>query len=66
MNDECQHVWIANSGQGGKPDFRMNRHMSSEPLMHVKCDRCNARTWLTEGQWYAMPVHPVDPPAADE
>lgn len=51
---ECKHTWISNSGAGGAPDFRPNRMMSPDPLMHVKCGKCNARTWLTETQWRAL------------
>lgn len=55
MDDEevndCDHIWLANSGKGGEPEFRLNRQLSSEPLMHVLCAECNARTWLTEAQW---------------
>lgn len=50
----CAHIWIANSGAGGAPSFRPNRQMSVEPLMHVRCCDCSARTWFTEKQWYAM------------
>jgi hypothetical protein len=51
---QCAHIWIANSGRGGTPQFRPNRQMSLEPLMHVLCCECNARTWMTEKRWYAM------------
>jgi hypothetical protein len=51
----CVHYWISNSGFGGEPEFRPNRQMSSEPLMHVKCSLCDARTWFTEKQWRAIP-----------
>ena len=53
-NNDCAHIWIANSGAGGEPKFRMNRHMSHEPLMHVTCSECNSRTWLSENDWDAM------------
>lgn len=52
--DKCAHIWIANSGQAGAPRFRPNRQMSVEPLMHVMCAECDARTWFTEKQWFAM------------
>lgn len=52
MSDEhCEHIWIANSGRGGDPEFRLNRQMSRAPLMHVLCAKCGDRTWLTEKQW---------------
>lgn len=57
---DCSHYWIANSGQGGKPDFKPNRQMSAEPLMHVKCSLCSARTWFTEKQWNSIPA--TNPP----
>jgi len=47
----CNHIWITNSGDGGEPDFRKNSQMGREPLMHVQCEKCNARTWFTEKQW---------------
>jgi hypothetical protein len=50
----CRHVWIANSGRGGEPQFRVNRQMSSEPLMHVTCRTCGTRTWFTEAQWNTL------------
>jgi len=46
--------WIANSGRGGKPEFRYNAQMSNQPIMHVNCSVCNARTWFTEEQWEAL------------
>jgi len=51
LNDDCSHVWISNSGKGGHPEFRQNRQMSSEALMHVLCEECGARTWFTKDQW---------------
>ncbi len=55
MTDECVHVWVANAGDGGEPVFRPNRHMSADPLMHVCCEECNARTWFTREQWEWLP-----------
>lgn len=52
----CPHYWIPNSGLGGDPEFRLNRQMSTEPLMHVMCEKCKCRTWLTEKQWNAIPA----------
>lgn len=51
---KCDHLWIANTGKGGRPDFRINRQMSPFPLMHVQCEKCNGRTWLTKKNWYLM------------
>jgi hypothetical protein len=53
---ECNHYWIPNSGKGGEPDFRLNRQMGSEPIMHVMCSLCGARTWFTAKQWQAIPA----------
>lgn len=50
----CKHIWIANSGRGGEPEFRLNRQMSDYPLMHVRCSGCGARTWKTGVQWDAL------------
>lgn len=52
--EDCGHVWVANSGKGGEPDYRPNRQLSAQPLMNVKCDICNARTWKTQQQWEAL------------
>ena len=49
---ECDHKWVANSGNGGEPVFKVNLTMSSQPLMHVKCSSCGARTWMTEYRWF--------------
>lgn len=43
---ECNHKWIANSGQGGEPSFK-----GRDSLMHVKCEKCNGRTWMTQMMW---------------
>lgn len=51
MNKECPHYWISNSGRGGDPEFKKNRQMGSTPVMHVKCQRCGDRTWLTSHQF---------------
>jgi len=48
---EHKHTWVANSGTGGEPKFRMYGDMSEEPLMHVCCYECNARTWMTMWEW---------------
>lgn len=50
----CVHEWVANSGAGGTPRFTPNRQMSTEPVMHVACARCNARTWMTALQWASI------------
>jgi hypothetical protein len=53
----CEHSWVANSGTGGEPNFKMNRNMHPfEPLMHVRCPKCHSRTWFTPTQWNEMPV----------
>lgn len=59
MND-CEHVWIANSGAGGAPVFRKAPHFSSQPVMHVRCERCGDRTWKTEQQWFERKLRHVD------
>jgi hypothetical protein len=56
MSQDCAHYWIPNSGQGGEPDFRVNRTMGPAPLMHVMCSKCRCRTWFTEKQWWAIPA----------
>jgi PRTRC genetic system protein C len=53
---QCAHVWIANSGLGGEPEFRRNASMRAEPHMHVLCSKCGDRTWFTEAQWNEMPL----------
>lgn len=49
--DECEHKWVANSGEGGEPVFKTNRHMAFMPTMHVKCSVCNDRTWMSLATW---------------
>lgn len=51
MRDDCKHIFEPTQGYSGMPDFRMNRQMSNEPICHFKCNKCNARTFLTENQW---------------
>lgn len=51
------HVWTLNSGRGGEPEFRPNRTLSPEPLMHVQCSLCSTRTWFTQLQWEALTSH---------
>ena len=53
MNEDCKHYWIANSGNGGKPVYRV---LGGILVMHVKCGLCNCRTWFTEEQWNDVPV----------
>lgn len=50
-NKQCNHKWVSNSGKGGNPNFKFNRQMSNEPLMHIMCSKCNTRTWVTKNQW---------------
>lgn len=52
--EDCEHIWVANSGKGGDPDYRPNRLWSAVPIMHVRCEICNARTWKTREQWEAL------------
>lgn len=49
--EKCKCKWVANSGNGGKPVFKP---MFGSVVMHVKCSKCNTRTWLTEDQWDAL------------
>lgn len=53
---ECDHYWVGRTRPDGQWDFRMNRQMCPEPLMHVTCSKCNARTWFTEKQWAEIPI----------
>ena len=53
--DLCTHVWIANTKPDGSPDFRINRQLSAVPLVIVKCELCNGRSWMTEEQWNTLP-----------
>ena len=50
---DCIHKWIANSGQGGEPKFSKGNNPYNNTT-HVKCSECNARTWLTPEQRYAI------------
>lgn len=59
MNEQtiCDHLWVSNSGQGGEPVFKMNRQMSTFPVMHVKCKECGSRTWVNNSQWILMEIN---------
>ena len=50
---ECKQKWVANSGKGGEPQFTLNKQMGSIPSMHVKCDCCGCRTWISKATWIA-------------
>lgn len=52
--EPCDHIWVSNSGEGGKPEFKLFSHLSATPTMHVKCEVCNCRTWMTQAQWQAL------------
>lgn len=43
--------WEGEKNKDDTPAFRINRQMSSDPLIHVTCKVCNTRTWLSEDQW---------------
>ena len=51
MNNDCNHNWVANSGNGGEPEFRLNKQMSLKSVMHAKCSLCNSRTWVDKDYW---------------
>ena len=48
---DCDHQWIANSGKGGEPVYKLNSQMGRKPIMHARCSRCGDRTWFTADQW---------------
>ncbi len=58
MSMICKHVWVANSGRGGEPVFKINRQMHGSPIMHAKCSVCGDRTWFTVSQWAAVAMTP--------
>lgn len=51
---KCDHTWISNSGAGGAPVFRV--YDSGPKRMHVKCEHCNSRAWMTEDEWNLLPA----------
>lgn len=55
QNEECQHDWITNSGNGGTPEYRSG--LGPVPIMPALCRMCNARTWFTEVQWQALELY---------
>lgn len=67
MTNACAHYWIPNSGRGGEPVFKRNRQLATEPVMHVRCARCGARSWFTREAWHAIPavLPPDDVATAD-
>lgn len=54
MKNKCNHEYISNSGEGGKPKFSTNRQMSPNQIMHIKCSKCNTRTWIDQESWEAI------------
>lgn len=58
MEKKCHHTWVSNSGQGGPPDYRLNRRMGKEPVMHIKCLKCGDRTWVAKAQWEWTTMRP--------
>jgi hypothetical protein len=54
---QCEHLWIANSGRGGEPEFRPAQIVAGDtPVMHVVCSRCQVRTWFSEARWRRIPA----------
>jgi len=51
MSDDCEHEWVSNSGRGGDPVFKKGGNMSEFATMHVKCNKCGARTWFADYHW---------------
>ena len=51
--EDCKHKWVSNSGQGGEPNFKVNKQMAGMPHMHVTCALCNDRTWMSKATWDA-------------
>jgi len=51
---DCEHIWISNSGNGGEPKFTQKAGLGGGLLMHVKCSKCNSRTWVNEDEWEAL------------
>ena len=74
MENKCKHAWVANSGQGGEPEYKPELQFGSEPVMHVSCYLCGDLTWFTAGQWLKIaataptftecPLNYCDDPAA--
>ena len=49
---EHKHEWFPTTvDKDGHPVFRMNRQMSPEPLVHVRCGVCGCRTWYAKSAW---------------
>lgn len=56
MTDQatCNHIWIANSGQGGEPRFNIRMTGDIHYVMHVRCCECGTRSFFSEKQWFAL------------
>jgi hypothetical protein len=46
----CAHVYMANGGRGGPPEFRRGPN-SREAVMLAQCNTCGLRAWLTRPEW---------------
>lgn len=48
----CQHEFIANSGKGGAPQFRIIKKISrNDPMMRAKCGRCHYYFFINKSGW---------------
>ena len=54
VNDhpDCQHLWVTNTGKGGKATFTTVNNKTVTP---VKCGRCNTTANLTMRHWGSLP-----------
>lgn len=56
----CDHVWEL-SDPNEETAFRKNSMMWSGERAHVRCSKCNARTWLSRDEWNALAIEEGNP-----
>lgn len=50
LSEECDHEWIANTGRGGEPDFRLNRRMFAPNISRIPQHGPRARLYSYNDQ----------------
>jgi len=53
MTEPCKHEWVPEDKEN---PFRVNKMLGGGLLAYVICEKCGARTWLTEEQYAALEI----------
>lgn len=52
--ENCRHIWVSSDEDENGEAMFSKSPFGPEPVTHVCCSECNARTWLTKEQWFAL------------